>query len=235
MKKLIIIPTYNENKNIVILLNKIIKLYNSKFQILVIDDNSPDGTSKEVKKYIRNYKFIKLKIRHKKLGIGSAHKYGIKYAIKKNFNILITMDADGTHNPSYIRKFLYLIKNYDLITTNRFLNKKSLKEWPLSRVFLTNLRHYIIKFFLGMSIDSSGAFRCYNLKKIKLKDLLLAKDNGYSFFWESIYAIYKKGYSIKEIPIYLPYRTIGSSKMKFKDIFFALKYLIYISIKNKKF
>ena len=86
-----------------------------------------------------------------------------------------------------------------------------------------------------MSIDSSGAFRCYNLKKIKLKDLLLAKDNGYSFFWESIYAIYKKGYSIKEIPIYLPYRTIGSSKMKFKDIIFALKYLIYISIKNKKF
>ena len=235
MKKIIIIPTYNEKKNIIILLDKIIKLYKSKFEILIIDDNSPDGTSREIITYKKKKKFIKLKKRNKKLGIGSAHKYGIKYAIKKKFNILITMDADGTHNPSYIQKFLYLIKNYDLITTNRFLNKKSLKEWPLSRIFLTNLRHYIIKFFLGMSIDSSGAFRCYNLKKIKLKDLLLAKDNGYSFFWESIYAIYKKGYSIKEIPIYLPYRTIGSSKMKFKDIFFALKYLIYISIKNKKF
>ncbi len=235
MKKIIIIPTYNEKKNIIILLNQIIRLYKSRFEILIIDDNSPDGTSREIIIYKKKKKFIKLIKRNKKLGIGSAHKYGIKYAIKKKFDILITMDADGTHNPSYIRKFLHLIKNYDLITTNRFLNKESLKEWPLFRVFLTNLRHFLLKFFLGISIDSSGAFRCYNLKKMKLKDLLLAKDNGYSFFWESIYIIYKKGYSIKEIPIYLPYRTIGSSKMKFKDIFFALIYLIYISIKNKKF
>ena len=233
MKKLIIIPTYNEKKNIVILLNKIIKLYNSRFQILVIDDNSPDGTSDTVKQYNKKYKFIKLKKRKKKLGVGSAHKYGIKYAVKNKFKILITMDADGTHNPSYIKKFLFYIQKYDLITTNRFLNKKSIQAWPISRIIFTNLRHFIIKLFLGVPIDSSGAFRCYNLNKLKFRDILKAKDNGYSFFWESMFIIYKKNYSIKEIPIYLPYRTIGSSKMKLKDIFSALIYLIYISLKNK--
>ena len=108
-----------------------------------------------------------------------------------------------------------------------------MQEWPLFRRFLTNLRHYLIKLFLGVPIDSSGAYRCYNLKKIRLEDILRAKDNGYSFFWESMYIIYNKNYSIKEIPIYLPYRSFGSSKMKFKDIFSALIYLIYISLKNK--
>ena len=83
----------------------------------------------------------------------------------------------------------------------------------------------MIKFFLGMSFDASGAYRCYNLKKIKRNDILLAKDNGYSFFWESIFILYKKNYSIFEVPIVLPYRKIGSSKMKVRDILYAFIYL----------
>ncbi len=235
MKQLIIIPTYNEKTNITILLKRLIKLYNSKFEILIIDDNSPDGTSAEVLKFAKKYNFIKLKSRQNKMGIGSAHKFGIKYAFKNKFKILITMDSDGTHNPKYIKKFLYLVKKYDLITTTRFSNKKSLKSWPLFRIFLTNLRHLIIKFFLGISVDASGAFRCYNLSKIKLKDILAAKDNGYSFFWESIFILFKKKYSIHEIPIELPYRSIGSSKMRIGDIMNALVYIFIISINKSKY
>ncbi len=235
MKKLIVIPTYNEKTNITIIIKKLIVLYKSKFQILIIDDNSPDNTSAEVLRLKRKYKFIKLKSREKKLGIGSAHKYGIKYAVRNNFKILITMDADGTHNPKYIKRFLTLVKKYDLITTTRFSNKKSLKSWPLFRILLTNLRHRIIRFFLGISKDASGAYRCYNLAKIKYKDILLAKDNGYSFFWESIFILSKKQYSIGEIPIELPYRSSGSSKMKIKDIVNALIYIFIISINKSKY
>ncbi len=235
MKKIIVIPTYNEKKNISILLKKLIKLFKSNFEILVIDDNSPDGTANEVLKFNKKYKFIKLKSRDKKLGIGSAHKYGINYAIKNKFKLLITMDSDGTHDPYYINKFLFYIDRYDLITTNRFKNKKSLNGWPLIRIFLTNLRHFIIKFFLGITVDASGAYRCYNLKKLKRKDILAAKDNGYSFFWESIFILSKKKYSIYEIPIRLPYRSIGSSKMKIKDILFALIYLVLVSINKSKY
>ena len=235
MKKLIVIPTYNEKTNIYLLLNKLVKLFQSKFVILVIDDNSPDGTANEVLKFTKKYKFIKLKSRNKKLGIGSAHKYGIKYAIKNKFEILITMDSDGTHDPKYIKKFLNLIKNYDLITTTRFSNKNSLRSWPLFRVILTNIRHLIIKFFLGVKIDASGAYRCYNLKHLNYKDILAAKDNGYSFFWESIFILFKKRYSIYEIPIKLPYRSIGSSKMTVKDILFALIYIFKISLSKSKY
>jgi dolichol-phosphate mannosyltransferase len=235
MKKLIVIPTYNEKNNISIILKKIIKIYKSEFQILVIDDNSPDGTANEVKKISKKYRFIKLCSRNKKLGIGSAHKFGVRYAFKNNFKILITMDSDGTHHPKYIKKFLKLIKKNDLITTTRFSNKRSLKSWPLFRVLITNLRHIIIKFFLGMNIDASGAYRCYNLNKIKYTDILKAKDNGYSFFWESIFILFKKKYLIREIPIELPYRSVGSSKMKFRDIIFALTYILIVSMNKSKF
>ena len=235
MKQLIVIPTFNEKTNISYLLKKLIRLYKSKFEILIIDDNSPDGTAAEVLKFSKKYKFIKLKSRKNKMGIGSAHKYGIKYAFKNNFKILITMDSDGTHNPKYIKRFLHLIKGYDLITTTRFSNKKSLQSWPLFRILLTNIRHQIIKFFLGISIDASGAFRCYNLNNIKSKDILSAKDDGYSFFWESIFILFKKKYLIHEIPIELPYRSVGSSKMKFADIMNALIYIFIISMKKSKY
>ena len=235
MRKLIVIPTYNEKTNISLLLKKLVKLYKSRFEILVIDDNSPDGTATEVLKLKKKYKFIKLKSREKKMGIGSAHKYGVKYAFKNNFKILVTMDSDGTHNPKYIKNFLHLIKKYDLITTTRFSNKNSLKSWPLFRILLTNIRHLIIKFFLGISVDASGAFRCYNLTKINLRDILSAKDNGYSFFWESIFILYKKKYLIHEIPIELPYRSFGSSKMRIGDIINALVYIFIISMKKSKY
>tara|TARA_B000000460_G_C21173355_1_gene246375 strand:- start:50 stop:481 length:432 start_codon:yes stop_codon:yes gene_type:complete len=142
------------------------------------------------------------------------------------------MDSDGTHNPSYISKMLNKIKTYDLIITNRFTKKNSLSEWPLYRRFLTSFRFFLVCFLLDIPLDTSGAFRCYRKKKINIKHILQAKDNGYSFFWESCYILYKKKYKIYEIPISLPYRSVGSSKMKIKDILYALYYLFIVSIKK---
>ena len=230
MKKfLIIIPTYNEKNNIKILIKKIndcVKNYN----LLFIDDNSSDGTKEIIASYVKKYKNIKSVNREKKLGIGSAHKVGLKIGYKKKFKTIITMDCDGTHNPINIKKMLKLIKRYDLVSTNRFLNKNSISDWSFFRKFLTNFRHFIIKSFLQIPYDSSGAFRCYNTKSIKLKNILLAKDNGYNFFWESIYILHNKNYKIFEIPIKLPKRITGSSKMKWGDIFYAIYYLFIIYI-----
>ena len=124
------------------------------------------------------------------------------------------------------------MKKYDLIITNRFKKKDSLSEWPIHRKFLTKLRFYLISFLLNIPLDTSGAYRCYNAKKIKIKDILSAKDNGYSFFWESGYLLFKKKYKIFEIPIKLPYRTVGSSKMKITDIVSALYYLLIVTFKR---
>ena len=121
-----------------------------------------------------------------------------------------------------------------LVSTNRFLQKNSLNDWSVWRKKLTTLRHYVIKLLLNIEFDSSGAFRCYDTKKIKLKDILIAKNDSYSFFWESIFILSKK-YEIREIPIKLPGRLSGSSKMRLIDISSAIIYLLKIFIKKKLF
>ncbi len=234
MKILIIIPVLNEEKNIRLIWSKIVKLKNLKKDILFIDDNSTDNTRIKIINLKKKNKNIFLLKRDSKKGIGSAHKIGIIWGYKKRYPIIVTMDCDGTHDPVHIKKMLKLIKTqkYEMISTNRFLKKNSLSDWSFWRIFLTNLRHLLIKNILNIRYDSSGAFRCYNVKKIKLKDILMAKNNSYSFFWESIFFLSKK-YNIAEIPISLPGRISGSSKMRLKDIIFALCYLIFIFFRHR--
>ena len=124
------------------------------------------------------------------------------------------------------------LKNFDMVITNRFLEKNLLENWPLFRIFLTTLRHLTISLLLSISYDSSGAFRCINSQKIVMSDLILAKDDGYSYFWESIFILHKKKYRITQIPIRLPYRTYGSSKMRINDIFFSIYYLMIVFLKK---
>lgn len=231
-KFLIIIPVLNEKDNIKQIVERIYKKFKKNKSILFIDDNSSDGTRDEIKKLKKKYKDINLIKRKKKLGIGSAHKCGLKWGYKKKYPIIITMDCDGTHDPSYLNELIRPIKNNELVITNRFKKKNSLKDWSIWRIFLTKLRYILIKIFLGIHYDSSGAFRCYDAKKIKIDDIFKARNNGYSFFWESVFVLHKKKYNIAEISINLPGRKIGNSKMRMKDIFFALIYLIYISVKN---
>lgn len=229
--KLIIIPTLNEKKNIKKLFLQIKKL-KIKSDILFIDDNSADGTKDEIIYFSKKYKFVKYIFRPKKLGIGSAHKVGLIYGYKKKYKKILTMDADGTHDPKYIKKFFYFSDKFDLVITNRFINPKSLKDWPLFRKILTSVRFYLINILLNFNYDSSGAYRCYNTKKIIINDILLAKDNSYSFFWESIFHLNKKKYSIKQFSVDLPFRKLGSSKMKFIDIIYSLFYLLKYFLKN---
>ena len=231
---LVIIPVLNEVKNINPIVKKLKK--NNKFDVLFIDDNSKDGTVQNILKEKKKYKRIFLTRRPKKLGIGSAHKDGLKWGYKKKYSIIITMDCDGTHNPIYINRMIKLLSSQKigLVSTNRFLQKNSLNDWSVWRKKLTTLRHYVIKLLLNIEFDSSGAFRCYDTKKIKLKDILIAKNESYSFFWESIFILSKK-YEIREIPIKLPGRLSGSSKMRLIDIFSAIIYLLKIFIKKKLF
>ena len=144
------------------------------------------------------------------------------------------MDADLTHNPIMIKNMLKIIssKKYSIINTSRFIKKNSLEGWPLSRKLLTYIRFYLVKILLSTKFDSSGGFRCYNLKKIKSK-LLLAKNNSYFFLIESLFYYEQLKYKIQEIPIVLPYRLYGSSKMRLKDIFDS--FLNLIKLKLNKF
>ena len=229
MRFLIVIPTLNENKNIGIIYKKIIKLH-KKANILFIDDNSDDGSKEEIIDLRKKDKKVNYVFRKKKLGIGSAHKLGIKIAKNNNYQYVCTMDCDGTHEPKSIKTMFRYIKKYNLIMTTRFKYKNSLKDWPLKRIIITKMRYYLVSFILGTKLDSSGGFRLYDLKKINMKDIFLAKDNNYNFLWESAFILELKKYKITEIPIILQNRTLGSSKMSLKDIFYGLIYLMKVFI-----
>jgi len=214
---LLVIPTLNEFGNIQKIYKKI-KKNNSGIKILFIDDNSEDGSQETIIGLKKKNKNINYFFRPKKLGIGSAHKYGIAFAKKKNFKYVCTMDCDGTHDPKHINRMIKLIRNNDLVITNRFLNNNSLKDWDIKRKIITKLRFYLVWLLLGSKLDGSGGFRMYDLSKIKIEDILDSKDDNYNFFWQSAYLLEKKGYKIAEIPINLPNRVIGSSKMTLKDL-----------------
>jgi len=231
-KILLVIPTLNEFGNIQKIYKKIQRL-NKKINILFIDDNSSDGTKEVIVNLKNRNKKVNYIFREKKLGIGSAHKVGIKIAKKKNYRYVCTMDCDGTHDPKHIKEMLSKIKDSDLVISNRFLKKNSLKGWDIKRIIITKLRYYLVWILLGTKLDGSGGFRLYDLKKIKLKDIFESKDNNYNFFWESAFLIEHKKYKISEIPINLPNRVIGSSKMKFLDIISGVLNLIKFFIKYK--
>ena len=232
-KILIIIPVFNEEGNVKPLINRIFKYFKEKKSILFIDDNSKDKTKLEIKECQKKFNNIYLENRKSKLGIGSAHKFALRWAYKKKYKIIVTMDCDGTHHPKYIDKMINVLvkKKCDIVSTNRFLNKNSLKGWSLWRRFLTRTRFILINKLFNMKYDSSGAYRCYNANNIKLEDLLKAKNNSYSFFWQSTLILSKK-YQIREIPINLPARNQGSSKMQIKDIFSGLFYVFLFKFKK---
>ena len=231
MKSCVIIPTLNEENNILKLYKKILKT-KINLDVLFIDDNSTDNTRLLIKRLSKHSKKIKFIFRNNKKGIGTAHKDAIKYAYKKN-NLIITMDADGTHDPKYFKQMIKKAYTNDYVITSRFKKKDLIKDWPIERKIITYLRHFLVKSFLGLSHDASGAYRCFLTKKIPLNLFFKSKNNDYAFFWEVTYLIKLQGFSIYEVPARLVYRKLGKSKMKFKHIIYSLFYLIKILIERK--
>lgn len=229
MRVCVIVPTLNEKNNVSKLVYKIRKT-KIRLDILFIDDDSIDGTQGEIKLLKKKFKNIKYIFRKKKSGIGSAHKDGIKFCYKNKYDLIATMDCDGTHDPRYFKELFEKSKLYDYVITSRFKKNGLIKDWPIVRKIITYSRHLLIKIFLGMSLDASGAYRSFYRKKIKLKDLLSAKNDDYAYFWEITYNLLKKRYSIFEVPVKLEFRKLGKSKMKLRHIIYSLFYLIKISM-----
>ena len=225
--------TLNENDNILFLYEAIVK--KQKIPILFIDDSSNDGTRDKILSLSKKNKMVKFIFRAKRYGIGSAHKEGIFWAYDKKYESCITMDADRTHNPLEIKKLLTGLKKdkADIIITSRFIKKNSLEDWPVIRKYITKIRYYLVKIVLNTDLDSSGGFRCYNLKTINKKDFNLAKNNGYFFMIESLFYFQRLKYKIVEFPTKLKYRVSGKSKMRVIDVISSFINLFKLSFFHK--
>lgn len=211
-KILVFTATYNEVQNIKKLISLIYKNF-PKADILVIDDNSPDLTYKLLKKLKKKYKNLKIKLRDKKYGLDSAHKFAYDFAKKNGYVKLITMDADLSHNPIEIKKIVRLLDKSEFVIGSRYI-KGGKCELPLLRYLISFFGNKFIKFFLGIKCNEfTTSYRGFNLIKLKNFSLKKIKSKGYSFFMETVYLINKKNFKITEIPIKFKNRIYGKSKI----------------------
>ena len=218
-KIFVCIPTYNEKENIKKLVEKIFDLKIENLKLVIIDDNSPDGTGKIVDEMAKKYP-IKVIHRKQKLGLGSAYIAGFKYALEKNADFVFEMDADFSHDPNDIPKFLKAIEqDYEVILGSRKIKYGEIKNWNFWRHFCSDGAMWFSRLILGLKTkDVTTGFRCYKKEVLKKLNLDNIKSNGYAFQEEMIYLCEKKNFSIKEIPITFVDRKFGKSKLSYKDI-----------------
>ena len=221
MKKILICcPTYNESDNIEILCKKIFKI-NNNFHLLIIDDNSPDGTYKIVEKLKSKYKNLYLLKRKKKLGLGSAIREGMNYALKKKYNALITLDADLSHNPKEIPLFINKLKRNDFIIGSRYI-KGGKSEYKGIRNFLSRSANKLCNLFLKMPFyEFTTSYRIYNNKCLKILCKYKFSTEDYSSQIEFFFYIYYSGLKCCEIPIHFKDRFKGDSKIPKLQIIYS--------------
>jgi dolichol-phosphate mannosyltransferase len=218
---IIIIPTYNENENIERIIRKIFSLEKT-FHILVIDDNSPDGTAEIVKRLITEFpNRLYLESRKGKLGLGTAYIYGFKWALKREYGYIFEMDADFSHNPEDLTKLYEACARdgYDMAIGSRYINGVNVINWPMGRVLMSYYASAYVRFITRMKVrDTTAGFKCYKREVLEAINLDRIKFTGYAFQIEMKYITWKLGFKIKEISIIFTDRTHGTSKMT-KGIF----------------
>ncbi len=222
MKTIVISPTFNERKNIKIFINAVLN-NNPSFDLLIIDDNSPDGTSDKVRELQSEFKNLHLEVREKKLGLGTAYIYGFKWALNRKYDCIVQMDADLSHNPKDLAMMVENLDDNDLVIGSRYIKGISVVNWPLRRLMLSYGANTYSRRITGMPImDGTGGFKAWKSKVLEDIDLDSVRSQGYSFQIEMNFRAWVKGYKLKELPIIFSDRTIGQSKMSKKIVYEAI-------------
>lgn len=225
MKPIAISPTYNEKKNISELISRVLSSY-AGIDILVIDDNSPDGTAQVVKEIMKKDQRVHILERPEKLGLGTAYCTGFQWALEKGYDRIIQIDADMSHNPDDIVPLLAESKNYDVVIGSRYVNGVNVVNWPLRRLILSYAANLYVQIITGLPIkDATGGFKCFRSTVLETIDLSKITSEGYSFQIEMNFISWVKGFKIKEIPIIFSDRTVGESKMS-KGIILEAIYMV---------
>ncbi len=236
-KGLVIIPTYNEAVNIERISGKILSI-SSRLETLIIDDNSPDGTGDIVETLSRDNKRIHLIRRDKKLGLGTAYVIGFDYALKNGYSFAFEMDADFSHNPEDLPRFIELLDRYDLIIGSRYIDGVSVVNWPMKRLLLSYFACIFARVVTGIPVkDLTSGFKCYSSKALKSVNWKTFDVDGYGFQIQSVFSVYKTGLRIKEIPIIFVERRAGESKMSRRIIweaFWLVWKLRFLSVLGRK-
>jgi dolichol-phosphate mannosyltransferase len=221
MKPLVIIPTYNERENLEELLRRIFALERG-IEVLIVDDNSPDGTGELADRMVAADPRVHVLHREGKLGLGSAYVTGFRYALERDYDVIFEMDADFSHSPDSLPEFLKEIETADLVLGSRYLHGVTVVNWPLTRLILSYAANVYSRVITGMNIkDATGGFKCFRRQVLESIDWSRVKSDGYGFQIEINFKAYRKGFRIKEIPILFVDRRAGESKMSRKIVWEA--------------
>ena len=222
LKVLVISPTYNEKKNISELIDRISKT-SDLIDILIIDDNSPDRTAELVKNIMNYNNHIHLLEREKKLGLGTAYCSGFLWALERDYDLIIQMDADLSHNPDDISRLIDESETADLIIGSRYIEGVNVINWPMRRLLLSYFANWYARFLIRFPIqDATGGYKCFRRKVLESIDLTEIRSEGYSFQIEMNFLAWIKGFKISEIPIVFTERTVGESKMNMSIVIEAI-------------
>jgi dolichol-phosphate mannosyltransferase len=222
VKALVIVPTYNEAENIRELVPRILE-QDPGVEILIVDDNSTDGTGALVDELRNTEPRLHVLHRPKKLGLGTAYVAGFRYALEHNYDLVFEMDADFSHDPDSIPAFLDAVKDADLVLGSRYLNGVTVVNWPLSRLILSYGANVYTRVITGMPLkDATGGFKCFRRTTLERINLDRVRSDGYGFQIEMNFIAWRKGLRIKEIPILFVDRRVGISKMNRKIIWEAM-------------
>tara|TARA_B100001250_G_scaffold94725_1_gene79091 strand:- start:172 stop:885 length:714 start_codon:yes stop_codon:yes gene_type:complete len=226
MKTLIISPTYNEVKNIQSLVEQIFKL-DPSYHLLIIDDNSPDGTADKVKELKSVFDNLFLEERPGKAGLGTAYLFGFNWALKNGYDAVVQIDADLSHDPNDVPKLISELKDHDLIIGSRYVEGVSVVNWPIRRLILSYGANIYSRFITGMPInDGTGGFKAWSSSILQKIELNKVRSQGYSFQIEMNFRAWRLGARIKEQPIIFVDRTIGESKMS-KTIMYEAIWMVW--------
>ncbi len=225
-RSLIIIPTYNEGENIPRIIPKVLE-QDPTFEVLVVDDNSPDGTAALVKKMKKRNKRIHLLERPAKLGLGTAYVAGFKYALAEGFDFIFEMDADFSHAPKALKSLMQKMEKCDLVIGSRYVSGVNVVNWPMRRLILSYSANIYTRLITGMPVkDATSGFKCYRREVLESINLDAISSNGYAFQIETNFLAWRKGFRVCETPIVFVDRRVGESKMS-KDIVSEAAWMVW--------
>jgi dolichol-phosphate mannosyltransferase len=231
-KLLIIFPTYNERENIEKIVHAVLPM-DPRVNVLIVDDNSPDGTGEIADKLVKMDGRVNVLHRAKKEGLGQAYIAGFRWAIERKYDYIMEMDADFSHGPEYIKDFLHEIKEYDLVIGSRYIKGVNVINWPMSRLLLSYFANMYSRVITGLRLrDATGGFKCFRRQVLEAINLDNVHSTGYAFQIEISMRAWKKGFSMIEIPITFVDRMAGQSKMSKRIVREAIWMVWWLRLKS---
>jgi dolichol-phosphate mannosyltransferase len=222
LKALVVVPTYNERDNLPNLVKRVVA-QSGRTELLIVDDNSPDGTGRVADELAAANPLVHVLHRPDKRGLGRAYIAGFKWALERDFEFILEMDGDFSHNPDDIPKFLQAAQEAELVLGSRYCNGIRVINWPLRRLVLSMGAGHYVRLITGMPFsDPTGGFKCFRRRALLSIDLDAIRSNGYSFQVEMTHRIWRQGMTVAEVPIIFTDRFQGTSKMSGKIVREAL-------------